>query len=102
MGEQELLGRHQSGRAEGAGGQGYFYYLVAMVRCFDTLGVDEFTDANGKKHDWRAEISRALTFRQQKDGSWSNNFSTWMEGNPDLDTGYALIALSYTRPKAAN
>lgn len=87
------------GRAEGAGGQGYYYYLVAMARCLDTLGVDEVTDAAGKKHDWRAEITRALTFRQRKDGSWGNDFTTWMEGDPNLDTAFALIALSYTKPK---
>ncbi|AMV30329.1 hypothetical protein VT84_38410 [Gemmata sp. SH-PL17] len=87
------------GRAEGAGGQGYYYYLVAMARCFHTLGVDEVVDAAGKKHDWRAEITRALTFRQRKDGSWGNDFTTWMEGDPNLDTAFALIALSYTKPK---
>ncbi len=87
------------GRAEGAGGQGYYYYLVAMARCLNTLGVDEVVDAAGKKHDWRAEITRALTFRQRKDGSWGNDFTTWMEGDPNLDTAFALIALSYTKPK---
>jgi squalene-hopene/tetraprenyl-beta-curcumene cyclase len=88
------------GRAEGAGGQGYFYYLVSMARCLDTLGIDEVTDAAGKKHDWRADITRALANRQKPNGSWANDFATWMETNPDLDTAYALIALSYTRPKA--
>ena len=87
------------GRTEGAGGQGYYYYLVSMARCFDALGVDEITDANGKKHDWRADINRALANRQRKDGSWGNDFGTWMEGDPNLDTAYALIALSYTKPK---
>ena len=87
------------GRQEGAGGQGYYYYLVSMARCFDALGVDEITDAAGKQHDWRAEITRALANRQRKDGSWGNDFGTWMEGDPNLDTAYALIALSYTRPK---
>lgn len=87
------------GRGDGAGGQGYYYYLVAMARCFDALGVDEITDANGKKHDWRADITKALANRQRPDGSWGNNFAMWMESNPDLDTAYALIALSYTKPK---
>jgi squalene-hopene/tetraprenyl-beta-curcumene cyclase len=87
------------GRADGAGGQGY-YYLVSMARCFTTLGIDEVTDANGKVHDWRADITRALANRQRKDGSWGSDFPIWMEGDPNLDTGYALIALSYTKPKA--
>lgn len=88
------------GRTEGAGGQGYYYYLVAMARCLHTLGVDEVTDANGKVHDWRAEITRALANRQRKDGSWGNDFAMWMESDANLDTAYALIALSYTKPKA--
>lgn len=87
------------GRTEGAGGQGYYYYLVSMAKCLDTLGVDEITDANGKAHDWRADITRALAFRQRKDGSWGSDFALWMESDPNLDTAYALIALSYTKPK---
>ena len=58
-------------------------------------------DAEGQKHDWRADITRALTNRQRKDGSWGNDLTQWMEGNSELDTAYALIALGYTRPKAA-
>lgn len=101
----EWIGKNYSvdvnpGRAEGAGGQGYYYYLVAMAKALDKLGVDEVTDASGKKHDWRADITRALTFRQRKDGSWGNDFATWMESDPVLDTAFALIALSYTKPKA--
>ena len=87
------------GRAEGAGGQGYFYYLVSMARCLDALGVDEVTDAAGKAHDWRADITRALTLRQREDGGWGNDTRQWMEGDSNLDAGYALIALSYTKPR---
>ncbi|MBN9120324.1 MAG: terpene cyclase/mutase family protein [Planctomycetes bacterium] len=100
----EWVGKNYSvdvnpGRQEGAGGQGYYYYLVSMAKCLHTLGVDEVTDASGKKHDWRAEITRALTLRQKKDGSWGNDFAQWLESDPNLDTAFALIALSYTRPK---
>lgn len=102
----EWVGKNYSvdlnpGRQEGSGGQGYFYYLVAMGKCLDTIGVDEVADAAGKKHDWRADVTRALANRQRKDGSWGNDLTTWMEGNSDLDTAYALIALSYTKPKPA-
>lgn len=84
----------------GSGGKGYYYYLVSMARCFTTLGIDEVTDANGKAHDWRAEIVLALGNRQRKDGSWGSDFTTWMEGDPNLDTGYALTALGYAKPKS--
>jgi squalene-hopene/tetraprenyl-beta-curcumene cyclase len=88
------------GRGDGAGGQGYYYYLVSMARCLDTLGVGTVTDAAGKAHDWRADVTRALANRQRRDGSWGNDFGQWMEGDPNLDTAYALIALGYARPQA--
>jgi squalene-hopene/tetraprenyl-beta-curcumene cyclase len=88
------------GRQDGAGGQGYYYYLLTLAKAFDALGEDEFTDAAGKKHDWRADITRALVNRQKRDGSWSNDFPTWMEGDPNLCTGYALQTLAVSRPKS--
>ena len=39
-----------------------------------------------------------LMNRQQPDGSWVNKNARWMEGDPNLVTGYALLALSYCRP----
>ncbi|KKL65155.1 hypothetical protein LCGC14_2157820 [marine sediment metagenome] len=54
-------------------------------------------DANGKKHDWRAELVAELAARQQPDGSWVNENSRWLEGNPNLVTGYVLLALSYAK-----
>ena len=56
-------------------------------------------DAEGKKHDWRADITEALAQRQKADGSWVNDKDQWMEGDPNLVTGYALMALSYCKPK---
>jgi squalene-hopene/tetraprenyl-beta-curcumene cyclase len=88
------------GREAGAGGQRYYYYLLALARSLEALGDDEFTDAAGKKHDWRAEIIRALVNRQKKDGSWGSDFPTWMEGDPNLCTGYALQTLAVCRPKS--
>ena len=77
---------------------GLFYYYHTMAKCLDVLGIDEVEDAAGVKHDWRADITAALAKRQQKDGSWVNN-SHWMEADPNLVTGYALMALSYCKPK---
>src|SRR5260370_7758482 len=36
--------------------QGLYYYFHTMAKCLDTLGIDEVVDAQGKKHDWRADI----------------------------------------------
>jgi squalene-hopene/tetraprenyl-beta-curcumene cyclase len=80
-------------------GWGLFYYYHTMAKCLDVLGEDPFIDAKGTKHDWRADITNALARRQHKDGSWRNDTDRWMEGNPVLVTGYALMTLSYTKPK---
>lgn len=79
--------------------RGLYYYLHTMAKAMDALGIEEFTDAKGVKHNWRADILNALAKRQQPDGSWKNDTDRWMEGDPNLVTGYALMALSYCKPK---
>jgi squalene-hopene/tetraprenyl-beta-curcumene cyclase len=37
--------------------------------------------------------------RQQANGSWVNEERRFMEDDPNLVTGYALLALSYCRAK---
>jgi squalene-hopene/tetraprenyl-beta-curcumene cyclase len=77
---------------------GLYYYYHTMAKCLDALGLDYVADARGQKHNWRADILDALAKRQRPDGSWVNN-THWMEADPNLVTGYALMALSYCRPK---
>jgi len=77
---------------------GLYYYYHTMAKTLQILGIDEVTDARGKKHDWRADLIAALAKRQQPDGSWLN-INHWMEADPNLVTGYSLMALSYCRPK---
>ena len=87
------------GMGEGKRQFGLYYYYHTMAKCFDALGVDEFEDAKGVKHDWRKELIEALAKRQKPDGSWINEQDRWMEGDPNLVTGYALMTLSYCKPK---
>lgn len=75
--------------------RGLYYYYHTLAKTMDALGVDMFEDAKGVKHDWRADLVAALAKRQKPDGSWGNDNKAWMEANPDLDTGYALMTLSY-------
>ena len=77
---------------------GLYYYYHTMAKSLDTLGVDHVVDAKGVKHDWRRDITEALAKRQRSDGSWVGD-ARWMEADPNLVTGYALMALSYCRPK---
>lgn len=78
---------------------GLYYYYHAMAKCLDVMGVDEVIDAQGNRHDWRADLTLALAKRQQPDGSWVNKNDHWREGDPNLVTGYALMALSHCKPR---
>jgi squalene-hopene/tetraprenyl-beta-curcumene cyclase len=82
----------------GMGANGLYYYYQTYARALAALGSDEFVDASGKKHNWRADLVAALAARQQPNGSWVNETPRWLEGNPNLVTGYALLALSYAKP----
>ena len=79
--------------------QGLYYYYHTMAKCLDAMGVDYVEDINGVKHDWRKDITEALAKRQRPDGSWTNPADRWMEGDPNLVTGYCLMTLSYCKPK---
>src|SRR5690606_28682949 len=79
----------------GMGDAGLYYYYHTFAKALAALDVDTFVDADGKKHDWRDELVAELASRQQSNGSWINENSRWLEGNPDLVTAYSLLALSY-------
>ena len=83
----------------GMGAAGLYYYYQTVAKSLAAAGVKELTDANGKKHDWRSELVAELAKRQLRDGSWVNTASRWMEGDPALVTGYALLTLSYCKPE---
>jgi squalene-hopene/tetraprenyl-beta-curcumene cyclase len=83
----------------GMGDAGLYYYFHTAAKALDVLGEDEFTDARGTTHDWRAELSDALLARQREDGSWANANKRYLEDNPSLVTSYALLALAYCLPK---
>jgi squalene-hopene/tetraprenyl-beta-curcumene cyclase len=76
-----------------------YYYYHTFAKTMDLMGRDEFVDAKGVKHDWRADLLAALVKRQKPDGSWTNETDRWMEGDPNLVTGYAMMALAHAKPK---
>lgn len=84
----------------GLGQQGLYYYYHVFAKALAQLGRPTINDAQGKAHDWRAELTAALAQRQKPDGSWVNPADRFMEGDPNLVTAYGLLALAYTRPKA--
>jgi squalene-hopene/tetraprenyl-beta-curcumene cyclase len=77
----------------GLGQQGLFYYRLAMARALLASQRDRVTDDKGVAHDWRCELIAALAAGQRPDGSWVNAKDRWMEGNADLVTAYAVLAL---------
>ena len=84
----------------GMGKAGLYYYYHTFAKALDALGQESVSDLDGETHDWRSELSQELVTRQQQDGSWINEGNErWMEGDPNLVTGYALLALAYCRPK---
>ena len=83
----------------GLGGAGLFYYYHTFAKALDAMGHDVIEDSNSVKHDWRQELVAELATHQNKDGSFVNDTTRWMEGDPQLVTGYALLTLSYCKPK---
>ena len=83
----------------GMGQKGLYYYYQTFSKALALIGKPTLTDSQGTDHDWRAELTSALATRQNPDGSWVNKADQFMEGDPNLVTGYALLALSYCKPK---
>jgi squalene-hopene/tetraprenyl-beta-curcumene cyclase len=83
----------------GLGKQGLYYYYHTFAKALDALGIESFVDDKGSKHDWRRELTEKLASEQQPNGSWINTHSRWLEADPNLVTGYALLALSYCQQK---
>lgn len=79
----------------GLGDAGLYYYYHVVAKTLHALGRGTFEDRAGVKHDWRSELATEIVGRQQQDGSWVNANNRWMEGDPNLVTAYALLALSY-------
>jgi len=86
----------------GLGNAGLYYYYHLFAKALDAMGTDQIEDARGVKHDWRGELIAELGRRQRPDGSWLNENSRWLEGDPCLVTGYCLLALSHCRKPAAD
>ncbi|WP_337174698.1 prenyltransferase/squalene oxidase repeat-containing protein [Paludisphaera sp.] len=79
--------------------RGLYYYYVVFGKAMALLDSDEFTDAAGVKHDWRADLTAALAKRQGPNGEWVNPNDRFMEGDANLVTAYGLLALASTRKK---
>lgn len=79
----------------GMGLQGLFYYYHTFAKALAVLEIDDLEDSTGRQHDWRQELVEKLAAMQRANGSWVNEADRWYEGDPNLVTAYALLALSY-------
>ncbi len=98
MAALEWLAKHYTlSENPGMGQNGVYYYYHLMAKSLSALGEKEFKDSSGNRHDWREELATELLKRQRPDGSWVNESRQWMEGDPNLCTSFALLALGYCR-----
>ena len=81
----------------GLGRRGLYYYYHTMAKTLSVLEQEKITDAAGNEHLWRRELVEKLLQTQRPNGSWVNDNRMWMETDPVLVTGYALIVLSFCR-----
>ncbi len=80
----------------GMGTSGLFYYRQTMAKALDALGEPIFVAKDGE-HPWKQELLAVLAALQNEDGSWTNPDARWMEGDPNLVTGYALLTLGFLK-----
>jgi len=83
----------------GMGDAGLFYYYHTFAKTLDILGIEQFADAAGAIHDWRAELVGELVQSQHTNGYWINKNERWMESDTSLATAYALLAIDHGQPQ---
>ncbi|QDV53451.1 prenyltransferase/squalene oxidase repeat-containing protein [Gimesia fumaroli] len=95
----EWIRRHYSLKENpGMGQQGLYYYFNTFAKALNTLKVEQFKEADGTVHNWRAELINHLASLQHENGSWTNKAERWYEADPNLATAYALLALAQCEP----
>lgn len=82
----------------GLGSAGLYYYYHTFAAGLNAAGLSEMIDADGNKHDWKADLIKELASRQNDDGSWSNENQRWFENDKNLATSFALMALAHCKP----
>jgi squalene-hopene/tetraprenyl-beta-curcumene cyclase len=84
----------------GQGQRGLYYYYQTFAKAMAVLDKPTIVDAKGVEHNWRAELVAALAKRQEPNGGWANRDDRFMEGDPNIVSSYALLALASARTKA--
>jgi squalene-hopene/tetraprenyl-beta-curcumene cyclase len=77
----------------GRGLEALYYYYVTLAKALTMAGWDTIATPGGVPHEWYAELVSKLEALQKTDGYWVNEDTGEWEGNADLCTAYALLAL---------
>lgn len=77
----------------GTGQKTVYYYYMVMAKALAAVGEPTITDAKGRKHNWREELSQKLISLQHAEGFWVNPVKDEMQDNPHLVTAFVLSAL---------
>jgi squalene-hopene/tetraprenyl-beta-curcumene cyclase len=95
----DWIGRHYDLESNpGMGQQGLYYYYHVFAKTLNAVGEPLLIDSQGQAHNWRNDLIKQLASQQKADGSWINPADRWYEGDPNLVTSYALLALGYCNP----
>ena len=76
----------------GLGQKTVYYYYYVMAKALAAVGEPTFTDARGRRHNWREELAQKLISLQQREGFWVNPVKDEMQDNPRLVTAFVLGA----------
>jgi len=70
--------------------RGLYYYYLVMARALDAYGERPFVTADGRGHDWPAELAEEFLKTIRESRLWKNDNPAWYEGDPVLVTAYVL------------
>jgi squalene-hopene/tetraprenyl-beta-curcumene cyclase len=75
------------------GQQALFYYYDTLSKALSLYGERIIKTADGVEHDWYRELAEKVMSLQAEDGYWVNENNKYWEGNKDLVTAHAILAL---------
>jgi len=78
----------------GLGPEGHYYYLQVFAKAHSVLGNEYVVTPDGKKHNWRVDLIKALLSLQKGKGEWYNDKNgRWWESLPELVTAYSMLSM---------
>ncbi len=73
--------------------EGLYYYYHVFAAALEAWGEPVVVDDRGQSHHWRIDLCRKLLSLQKPDGSWINDQTRWLEGQPIYVTGLMVQTL---------